>query len=816
MADLKVNITANLSQFKAAMQDFKREASAATGQVHAGFSTLSDIAKQATIAIAGVTAAIGAVVKTAANAGDELMKMSKRTGVAVEFLSEMKHVLDLNGSSLSEFEVGLKLLSRRMQDARDGAGEGAEMFQRLGVAVVDQAGELRDLQAVFLDLVSAINRLPTDTEKSAMALALFGRSGTMLLPTIKEGAEGINRLRQEAHELGITWNNEDAKAAEEFNDNLQRMKAALTGVKNEIAKALFPQLIAWLNEMIVAAKGFISKRLPEYLKQLREALPGIAEKLVEIAKGFRDIVYWIKDHVDLIILIGELVIAFKAMQAIVAAGQIVNGLIGIATAIKGIGIAAAFTPAGLAVVGVAAAITGIVLALKSLRTEADTHYLQETSGQFKGLSIEAAAAKGNIEAMAQILERAGESDIAEKWRKQIALTADEIVRFQQVATAAGIQLSNFGGKLEISGESQARPPAKKTQPPFVSTAGIERKIQRDFSKALGTENFSQQIRLTLDGVKKEYDSFDERVQDKFANITEKHKALALTIRETFDINSTIKPVPEAIESVTLQGTELWGAMLQQWGEENKQFVQDFANCMSQVANIGRTLSDMQIQNINYEADKRVKSVNQWSKAAIERIRKMYKEGVISAQEAADMTAVIEAKKETEIQEIRDKAADDARKVRQKMKPILIAEAIANTAAAIMQVAASGIGTFWMKAAQMALMAAAGAAQVAAIRAQKFAAGGLVPGRVFVDYTPVGRDTVPALLTPGEAVVRREVVQRVGAETIDRFARTGELPLSTINITINAIDTQSFERFLATNGREPLLNFIGRYKNRGAI
>jgi len=82
----------------------------------------------------------------------------------------------------------------------------------------------------------------------------------------------------------------------------------------------------------------------------------------------------------------------------------------------------------------------------------------------------------------------------------------------------------------------------------------------------------------------------------------------------------------------------------------------------------------------------------------------------------------------------------------KLKPIKYAQAISGTATAV--VGALG-NKPWTPAnfVLAGIVAAAGAAQIATIAAQPYAKGGIVPGTG-------NRDTVPAMLTPGEVVLNK--------------------------------------------------------------
>ena len=97
----------------------------------------------------------------------------------------------------------------------------------------------------------------------------------------------------------------------------------------------------------------------------------------------------------------------------------------------------------------------------------------------------------------------------------------------------------------------------------------------------------------------------------------------------------------------------------------------------------------------------------------------------------------------------------------KQKPIKYAQAVSNTALGVTQALASSPPPFSFVLA--AMVAAAGAAEIATIAAQKYATGGIVPG--------IGnKDTIPAMLTPGEVILNQaqqsNLVQNMGGITIN--------------------------------------------------
>lgn len=62
--------------------------------------------------------------------------------------------------------------------------------------------------------------LANDTERTARAMEIFGRTGTELIPFLSQGASGIQELTEEARRLGLVWSEEEARAADAFKDSL--------------------------------------------------------------------------------------------------------------------------------------------------------------------------------------------------------------------------------------------------------------------------------------------------------------------------------------------------------------------------------------------------------------------------------------------------------------------------------------------------------------------------------------------------------------------------------------------------------------------
>lgn len=195
-----------------------------------------------TLGAALSVASLVAAGQAALNTADELSKLSQKTGLSVESLSLLKPVAEQAGTSMEGFAKGLAKLANSLVAAAGGAQEPATAFARLGVAVTSSTGQLRPTEAVLLDLADAFARMPDGAEQSALAMKLFGKSGVELIPFLNQGRAGIEQLKSQFKALGLEISGDTARAAETFNDTLDTVKQALSGIALRIAQAALPAL----------------------------------------------------------------------------------------------------------------------------------------------------------------------------------------------------------------------------------------------------------------------------------------------------------------------------------------------------------------------------------------------------------------------------------------------------------------------------------------------------------------------------------------------------------------------------------------------
>jgi hypothetical protein len=218
--------------------------------------------------LVSISAKIGAVVgaalspailtaglKSAAEEIDKIGKMSESLGIPVEQLSKMKYAADLSGSSLEGLANSVKRLSVSMAGVAKGAdNDAARAFKALGVEVTNADGTLRSTDAVMEDLAESFSQVRGGADKTAAAMAIFGRSGADLIPYLNSGRDGLREMAAEAEHFGLVIGDDTVKHSTRFNDNIGKMGLVTRGMTNIMTAEAIPAFDELTTRIIDGAK----------------------------------------------------------------------------------------------------------------------------------------------------------------------------------------------------------------------------------------------------------------------------------------------------------------------------------------------------------------------------------------------------------------------------------------------------------------------------------------------------------------------------------------------------------------------------------
>jgi hypothetical protein len=277
--------------------------------------TLANFANQAKVAgavaagaLAGAIGGLAVSIKSTVDQADKLGKMSQKIGIPVEELSALKHAADLSDVSIESLGKAVGKLSKTMVEAAaKPTSEAANAFRALGISVTDSDGKIKSSSTVISEVAGKFENLKDGAGKTAISMAIFGKSGADLIPMLNAGKAGLAGMIAEAAELGIVIDTQTAKSSEEFNDNLTRLGKVKDAIILKITAGLLPAMEKLSKIAIDAAKN------SDLLKAVTGALATAMNGVIRAAM----LVY---DNIGLIVKIGAVFVGAQIGAAAIAFG----------------------------------------------------------------------------------------------------------------------------------------------------------------------------------------------------------------------------------------------------------------------------------------------------------------------------------------------------------------------------------------------------------------------------------------------------------------------------------------------------------------
>jgi len=288
---LAVAVVGDINEVKKSFAETKKEARGLAQDISGIGASLKTTSRVMAAAGTAIISGMVAITMKAIEAADAADKLAKQTGLTREEIQELGYAADQEHASLEKIATAILHLSRNMSDASRGTGEARNAFEKLGIAVTKSDGQLRNSVDVMLDVADRFKNMRNETEMTAVAMQLFGRSGADIVPFLRMGGDEIRNLMQEARDLGFVMSEQTNKDLRALGDQLTALKAALAGIGRQIAAEVVPHLLEMSNKAVDAAKAFnkIDPELRSFITQT-----GLATGVLALfASGFMRLIIMI-------------------------------------------------------------------------------------------------------------------------------------------------------------------------------------------------------------------------------------------------------------------------------------------------------------------------------------------------------------------------------------------------------------------------------------------------------------------------------------------------------------------------------------------
>ena len=222
------------------------------------FDNVAKKTKALSAAAGGALLALGGLAVKAANDADDMLALSKQTGIATDELQKMAY-------AAGSVDVDVDTITGSMKKLKKAVAGHDETWEKIGVSVKKANGEYRDIQDIFYDTLGGLSKITDETERDIIAMDLFGKSADELAGIIDDGGQALKEFGQEAENLDLIIPEEELEKAAELSDELDRMKNQASMAFAEIGVQLAESIMPYLPE--------IKDAITELLNALKEIDP---------------------------------------------------------------------------------------------------------------------------------------------------------------------------------------------------------------------------------------------------------------------------------------------------------------------------------------------------------------------------------------------------------------------------------------------------------------------------------------------------------------------------------------------------------------
>jgi len=265
------------------LQNFKNGMAVTATQLQKVGEKMTSAGKAMTIGLTAPIIAAGAgILKLANDAAayaDTLGVMSEKTGMSLKSLQEMQFVTNQLDIDFTVVQDSMAQFTNKLKGVEKGSGDSAAAMKALGISMEDSSGKTRPISEVYNDVIKKLSGMKNESDRNILASALFGKSWQNIAPMLKAGSAEIERLKKQAHDLGLVLSDESINKARAFGDQMDALKMQFKVAGTEIGTAFMPILTDSLIPFIQGSVVPAVKAFAGHIAGLIEWFKGLSPEL---------------------------------------------------------------------------------------------------------------------------------------------------------------------------------------------------------------------------------------------------------------------------------------------------------------------------------------------------------------------------------------------------------------------------------------------------------------------------------------------------------------------------------------------------------
>ena len=216
-----------------------------------------------TAAVGGVVMAITGMTREVGQNAEQIKNNSQTMGMSAAQYQEWDYIFKAVGYSAEQASGDFAALAEKAKDAAEGTGEGAEVFDALGISVTKAGGQLKTQSELFSEVITKLQNMDDTTRRNALASQLLGTTGEELVPILNMTGQQLEELRGQAYETGSVMSDAAINDFAIMNQSAREMEQRFAAAKTQLALQFMPvltdvfELISSIPTPVLATIGVI-------------------------------------------------------------------------------------------------------------------------------------------------------------------------------------------------------------------------------------------------------------------------------------------------------------------------------------------------------------------------------------------------------------------------------------------------------------------------------------------------------------------------------------------------------------------------------
>jgi len=288
VAELLVKIGGNADGLRKEIQASQRQLKRAFGP-----EALDASAKMAAglgVVTAAASAAAVAAGKMAVSWNLAVNSIEDVTGMSGESASKLLALAQMVGLSGEDASAALVKMSKSAEAAfesiKENGADSKDVYTKFGIAVQDSNGQMLSAEQIYANVAARHREMANGAEKTAMELAIFGKSGAKLNDLLNLTADQMDTMTAKAERMGLIVGSEQSQAWESATFEINRAKLGFTAAGNAIMTALLPAVSSGTSAVADFIEAFaVDTKMYGVTQALKNLIPPELEPAIYAVAG---------------------------------------------------------------------------------------------------------------------------------------------------------------------------------------------------------------------------------------------------------------------------------------------------------------------------------------------------------------------------------------------------------------------------------------------------------------------------------------------------------------------------------------------------